>query len=138
MVFFVACQGNQSDSADVKESLEPKKVNISYNSADKYPFNVEIMNKDGHSISSAERLENKPTVMLFWLTTCGPCKREINALKSAVPQWQKEYDFDIVLISRDFEKNWERVWTLKDEMSWNFDTYIDKNRKFGELLPGTN
>ncbi len=101
-----------------------------------YPYTVALEKENGEIITSNTLLKAKPTVVLFWMTTCGPCKREIKALSQKVPQWKTEMDFDIVLVSRDFPKNHSRVWELKNQGTWPFETFIDKERVFGEDMPG--
>jgi len=63
-----------------------------------YPFDIKLRDADGKEQSSSDVLkyEGKPTIVSFWLTTCGPCMNEFAAIKSKYEKWQGEADFKMV------------------------------------------
>ncbi|MFT6321168.1 MAG: cytochrome oxidase Cu insertion factor (SCO1/SenC/PrrC family), partial [Granulosicoccus sp.] len=73
-----------------------------------FPFDISMTNAKKEILNSEETLlsNGKPTVVLFWLTTCYPCRMELNAIKKVYPNWKKEADFNLVAISTDFKKNY--------------------------------
>ena len=75
-----------------------------------YPYDIDLKLADGSTVKSSEILANngKPTVLLFWLTTCVPCRYEMKAIKEKYEGWQEEADFNLYAISTDFSKNYER------------------------------
>ena len=78
----------------------------------------------------------KPTVLLFWLTTCYPCRMELSAIKKVYPQWKKEADFNFVVISTDFQKNYVNFVTRVEKEEWEWDTFHDTHREFRKVMPG--
>lgn len=103
-----------------------------------FPFDIELKKVDGTTVNSAEalRANGKPTVLLFWLTTCYPCRVELAAIEREMAQWKKEADFNIVAISTDFQKNYDKFVKRVNESQWSFEAYNDSNREFRKVLPG--
>ncbi len=103
-----------------------------------YPFNIQVQSADDKVWHSAEVLpkNGKPTVVMFWLTTCAPCKRELAAIEKEYPKWRAETDFNIVAISTDWEKNYDQFVKRVEGHGWEWDAYWDKNRAFRDVLPG--
>lgn len=78
----------------------------------------------------------KPTVLAFWLTTCGPCQMELAAYAKQYADWQKEMDFQLFAISTDFRKNFRRIAVRAQEGGWPFPVWWDADRVFMNYLPG--
>lgn len=106
--------------------------------ADAFPFDIELKDADGKSYSSSDVFmdNGKPTVLLFWLTTCKPCHMKLSAIKPLYPQWKEEADFNVFAISGDYSKNYDSFVQQTKTKDWDWDTYIDVNRSFRDLLPG--
>jgi len=60
--------------------------------ADNYPFNVDLKTVDGKLVKSSEifKKNGKPTVLLFWLSTCRPCHQKMEAIKPLYPEWKED------------------------------------------------
>ncbi len=103
-----------------------------------FPFDIELKDIEGNIHKSEEifKANGKPTVLMFWLTTCGPCHMKLNAIKPLYPQWKEEADFNVFAISGDFPKNYEKFVKQTKSKGWEWDTYNDVNRAFREVLPG--
>jgi thiol-disulfide isomerase/thioredoxin len=103
-----------------------------------FPFNVTLKDADAQLINSNEvfKKNGKPTVLLFWLTTCAPCKRKMSAIKPIYSQWIEEEDFNLYAISGDWSKNFDKFVTYTEQQDWPWPTYNDVNRGFREILPG--
>ena len=106
--------------------------------ADAFPFDIELKDADGKSYNSKDVFKDngKPTVLLFWLTTCKPCHMKLSAIKPLYPQWKEEADFNVFAISGDYSKNYNSFVNQTKAKDWEWDTYIDVNRSFRNLLPG--
>ncbi len=115
-------------------STSRKKTEIEQN----FPYDIALRRADGSETNSAEMLKKngKPTILLFWLTTCYPCKIEMKAIKAKFPEWQKETDFNLVAISTDFEKNYGKFQEMVKTNEWGWETYHDFNREFRYVMPG--
>ncbi|MEM6963794.1 MAG: TlpA disulfide reductase family protein [Bacteroidota bacterium] len=103
-----------------------------------YPFDIPVTNANQDSLNSEIILKKngKPTVVLFWLTTCYPCRMELNALKKVYPEWKAEADFNLVAISTDFQKNYNRFLKRVEKENWPWETYHDTRREFRRIIPG--
>ncbi len=102
-----------------------------------FPFDITVRDKnDKHYKSNDIFSKDKPTVVLFWLTTCPPCKIEMAQIKKKYAGWKEEADFDLVAISTDFEKNYPRFVEMVNQNEWEWETYHDMNREFRKVLPG--
>ena len=56
---------------------------------------TKVRSLDGKQISFNEAFEKgKITMVSFWATWCIPCKQEIKNIKTKLPEWQKETDFN--------------------------------------------
>jgi peroxiredoxin len=103
-----------------------------------YPYDIQLRDAAGASHSSAEVLavNGKPTVLMFWLTTCGPCRLELAALAAKYEAWKSTLDFNLYAISIDFPHNYEQFVNRVQEGNWPFPAYLDLNREFGVIMPG--
>lgn len=103
-----------------------------------YPYDISLKTAEGKEIPSNKVLakNGKPTVLMFWLTTCTPCRFEMKAIKEKFPQWQEEADFNFYAISTDFERNYEAFVKMVNENGWEWETYNDVNREFRSVMPG--
>lgn len=132
LCLFAACADNSSE-AKVEEAKAAAQAN-----PNAYPFNIQVQSPDDKVWHSAEVLPDngKPTLVMFWLTTCAPCKVELAAIEREYPKWKAETDFNIVAISTDWEKNYDEFVRRVEEHGWEWNAYWDKNRSFRDVLPG--
>ncbi len=103
-----------------------------------YPFDIDLKRADSSVINSSKlfKKNNKPTVLLFWLTTCGPCRMELSAISGKYSQWQKEAKFNFFAISTDWQENSGQFVKRVQESKWQFEALHDFNREFRMVMPG--
>jgi len=103
-----------------------------------FPFDIPMTLSNRTEVNSEKVLakNGKPTILLFWLTTCYPCRMELNAIKKKYAGWQKEADFNFAVVSTDFQKNYEKFITRVEKEDWAWDTYHDTHREFRKVIPG--
>ncbi|MFK7809719.1 MAG: TlpA family protein disulfide reductase [Saprospiraceae bacterium] len=103
-----------------------------------FPFDIALKDAKGQLINSADALPDngKPTVLLFWLTTCPPCAREMQAISEKYSGWKEETDFNLVAISTDFSKNYPNFVKRVEDKNWPWSTYHDVHREFRKVMPG--
>lgn len=106
--------------------------------ASQYPYAVPLMDPSKKNLVSYEVLpdQNKPTVVLFWLTTCKPCAKELTAIQQNFETWQKIAPFHLVALSEDHMDDYAAFVQRVKKEQWPFASYIDVERKFQDLLPG--
>ncbi len=103
----------------------------------KFPFEVELMDADGEKFTSSEIFNNgKPTAILFWLSTCGPCKMKFAAMEKKYANWKEQEDFNMVAISVDWPKNVEKMRKMIKDKNWPWPVYHDINLDFKKIMPG--
>jgi len=161
--FLMACAGQEKPAAEVNQSPSDN-VRLAQATANKdsvpvpkskpnvivdrsrqpsnmvadFPFDIALKTADGTETNSADifKKNGKPTIVLFWLTTCGPCRMEMAAIKKEFNAWQDETDFNLVAISTDFQKNFPRFVEMTNKNEWQWETYHDTNREFRKVMPG--
>ncbi|MEL6941982.1 MAG: TlpA disulfide reductase family protein [Bacteroidota bacterium] len=102
-----------------------------------YPYDVEMVTAAGDTINSAKVLKKngKPTVLLFWLTTCVPCQFELDNIHKKYADWQKEADFNLYAISEELPKYGSRFAPYVNRKGWEFEAYYDFDRVFRRIMP---
>ena len=61
--------------------------------AQKLP-NVTLKDLDGKSVNiSKYNNSDKPIIVSFWATWCGPCIKELTAINEVYSNWQKVYKY---------------------------------------------
>ena len=103
-----------------------------------FSYDIKLKNADGKEFvsSSLFKQNGKPTVLLFWLTTCGPCKMEMEAIKNKYESWSKESKFNFFAISTDWSHNTEKFVERVKTFGWPFAAYHDFNQEFKYVMPG--
>lgn len=156
-LFAIACGQNQAEaqqsSTDITaKPAAPKAKTVALPSArlpkgyplgpfpikTEFPYNIDLKTADGKVINSSKvfKQNGKPTILMFWLTTCYPCRMELNAIKKKFPQWQEAADFNMYAISTDFSKNYGNFCKRVEESGWKWEAYNDVNRQFRNVMPG--
>ncbi len=122
-----------SPSRVITETSRPsEKINTTF------PYDIDLKNADGQTVNSSKlfKKNKRATVLLFWMTTCGPCRMELNAISGKFDTWKKKTDFDFYAISIDFSDRVEQFNTRVKESKWPFPAYFDINREFRSVMPG--
>ena len=103
-----------------------------------FPFDIALKDTAGNLYSSAAVLptKKKPLVVLFWLTTCGPCRMELETIKENYDAWKKETDFRFIAISTDFDFNYAKFIDRVRVSGWQFEAYNDVQHEFMSVMPG--
>ncbi len=96
---------------------------------------VTIENMEGDKVNIRELAKNdKITVISFWATWCKPCKRELSNLASLYPDWQEQYNVEIVAVSTDDSRNRSNVVTYVNGQGWDYQVLLDSNQKLKRAL----
>jgi len=87
-----------------------------------------VRDLNGKQVSFNETFEKgKVTLVSFWATWCIPCKQEIKNIKTKLPDWQKEADFNYMTVSIDDSRATAMVKTYSKSQGWTFPVYLDPN-----------
>ena len=92
--------------------------------------------KAGKKIAFNNTIEpGKVTVINFWATWCGPCKKEIKNIRQKLEGWHKEADFNYMTVSIDESRAEGPARSYAISQGWDFPFYIDTN---GDLKRSLN
>ena len=107
-----------------------------------YPFDIPLLSSRGAGDTAAlttadvlrPHLGKRPVALLFWMTTCGPCRMELKELEALIPEWQAAADFAFVPISLDFPKRRAAFHARAGAYPWT--SYLDVDRETPKVMPG--
>jgi cytochrome c biogenesis protein CcmG/thiol:disulfide interchange protein DsbE len=104
----------------------------------KFPFDIALKDAAGKEFVSTKVMQKngKPSIVMFWLTTCGPCRMELEAIKGKYASWAKEAKFNFYAISTDWSENAGKFADRVQRENWPFTAYHDINREFKYVMPG--
>jgi len=89
---------------------------------------TKLRDLNGKQVSFNEIFEKgKYTLVSFWATWCIPCKQEIKNIKTKLPEWTQQVNFNYVTISIDDARATAMVKTYAKSQGWTFPTYVDPN-----------
>ncbi len=137
-VFLSLVNPSFSQEIEVKTiEVNGKKISITTPKRDTiYPYNIPLIGLQGDTILSKKVLLNndRPTVLVFWLTTCVPCRYELDAITKKYAKWKQEADFNFYAISLDFDDYQPDFY--KRAKDFPFEAFIDYERQFMNIMPG--
>lgn len=108
---------------------------ISFGSfAQKLP-SVSLKDLDGKTVNmSSYNNSDKPVIISFWATWCGPCLKELSAINEVYSQWQKETGVELVAVSIDDSRTKSRVKPQVKGKSWKYKVVLDENQELKRAL----
>ena len=97
---------------------------------------VDVKTLRGKTVNIQDYVGNdKLTVMSFWATWCSPCKRELDAIAEIYPEWQEEYNVEVLAITIDDTRTLAKVPALIETKGWEYTVLADVK---GELKKALN
>ncbi|NNC96324.1 MAG: TlpA family protein disulfide reductase [Chitinophagales bacterium] len=90
---------------------------------------ITIQDLEGNKVNISDHGKNgKITVINFWATWCGPCKKELSNINELFADWQERYDMEFLAISIDDARNTAKVKSYANGQGWEFDVLLDMNQ----------
>jgi peroxiredoxin len=97
--------------------------------------NVQLKNLDGKMVNLADYNDaEKPIIISFWATWCGPCLKELSAIKDLYQDWQEETGVELVAVSIDDAKTVKRVRPLVNGKGWDYEVLLDENHELKRAM----
>ena len=83
--------------------------------------NVNVKDLKGKTINIQDFAKNgKITVISFWATWCSPCKRELDAIAEIYPDWQENYNAEVVAVTIDNARAMAKVPGMVETKQWDY------------------
>mgnify|MGYP001180907611 CR=1 FL=1 len=76
----------------------------------------------------------KITIVSFWATWCGPCKKELDAYNAHFANWTKKYGTQLLAISIDDIRGQAKIKPLVNERKWPYTILVDANNDLQRQL----
>lgn len=96
---------------------------------------VQVKTLDGKKVDIQDYAKNgKITVISFWATWCSPCKRELDAIADMYPDWQEDYDMELVAVTIDDARALPKVAPMVASKGWEYDIISDTKEELKRAL----
>jgi len=96
---------------------------------------VEVKTLDGKTVNIQDYIGNgKITVVSFWATWCSPCKRELDAIAEFYPDWQEEYNVELVAVTIDDSRSLAKVPAMIETKGWEYTVLADVKQELKKAL----
>ena len=80
---------------------------------------------DGKTVNLQDYAKDgKITVISFWATWCSPCKKELDAIADFYPDWQADYNVELVAITIDTRRALAKVPSIVETKGWEYTVLI--------------
>ena len=97
--------------------------------------NVNVKDLKGKTINIQDFAKNgKITVISFWATWCSPCKRELDAIAEIYPDWQENYNAEVVAVTIDNARAMAKVPGMVETKQWYYLILSDVNQDLQRAL----
>jgi len=96
---------------------------------------------DGSETSILNEIESNGrelTVISFWATWCKPCRNELENIALLYPEWQEDYNMEIIAVSIDDTRTQSQVKPYINSQSFEYRVLLDPNKEFFRAVNGTS
>lgn len=98
--------------------------NASQNQEEVKAIDIEVQDMDGNTVKLSDYYD-KPIVMNFWATWCGPCKSELPAFEKLYKEYGEDVHFLMINLTDGSRETVDGVKEFLDENGYEFPVYYD-------------
>lgn len=96
---------------------------------------IELKKLSGESVNLQSYGDNgKVTVISYWATWCSPCKRELDAIADVYPDWQEDYNMELLAITIDDARALAKVRPMVQSKGWEYEILSDTRQASQQAL----
>ena len=96
---------------------------------------VDIKNIDQSTFNTGDITnDGKPIIISFWATWCSPCKRELDAIAEIYPDWQEDYNMELLAVTIDDARGVAKVPAMVASKGWDYTILSDSKQELQRAL----
>ncbi len=96
---------------------------------------IDVKTLDGKAINIQDLVgKGKITVISFWATWCSPCKRELDAIAEIYPDWQEDYNVELLAVTIDDSRGVAKVPAMVASKGWEYKILSDSKQELQRAL----
>lgn len=126
---------NETDSEETEDSQTSSEETDSGENAAETAPDFTMTNASGEEIKLSDFFD-KPVVLNFWASWCGPCKSEMPHFEDAYQKYGEDINFVIVNLTDGARETVENASDFIEEQGYTFPLYFDTNTE-GAMTYGT-
>lgn len=90
-----------------------------------------VYDKDGNAVKFSDRVGEKPVIINFWATWCGPCKSEMPHFEKAYNEYRDKIDFMMINPTDGVNDTEKAVEEFLADTGYTFPVYYDTESDAG-------
>lgn len=126
---------NETDSEETEDSQTSSEETDSDENAAETAPDFTMTNASGEEVKLSDFFD-KPVVLNFWASWCGPCKSEMPHFEDAYQKYGEDINFVIVNLTDGARETVENASDFIEEQGYTFPLYFDTNTE-GAMTYGT-
>lgn len=126
---------NETDSEETEDSQTSSEETDSGENAAETAPDFTMTDASGEEVKLSDFFD-KPVVLNFWASWCGPCKSEMPHFEDAYQKYGEDINFVIVNLTDGARETVENASDFIEEQGYTFPLYFDTNTE-GAMTYGT-
>lgn len=126
---------NETESEETEDSQTSSEETDSDENAAETAPDFTMTNASGEEVKLSDFFD-KPVVLNFWASWCGPCKSEMPHFEDAYQKYGEDINFVIVNLTDGTRETVENASDFIEEQGYTFPLYFDTNTE-GAMTYGT-
>ena len=114
----------EKNKTGIEDEQEKDSANNTQTQEEVKALDFQVEDADGNTVKLSDYYD-KPIVMNFWATWCGPCKSELPAFDDLYKEYGEEVHFLMINLTDGSRETVEGVKEFLDENGYEFPVYFD-------------